>query len=994
MAGLSSRARLYHKINDSLSEEDVRSLRAMLVSDEHLGKARVESATPQEMFNMLEDDNKIGKGNLTLLVDLLKVLGRAKLAQEAEDVAEADEAGALEAPVSAGIGAVHGEAKSAQKAENTTKGDELGGPGDVSDVITCLRDLYATEYAHVQPLPWCEDLNLDLGEVYTNLQLQRRDERGRFKGTSTVVSLADIFKRAEGEPKKADCRSYVRKIRVEGPPGIGKSCSCQKLAHDWSSGKLGSFKAVFFLELRHLFGKVKDAIFEQLLPKDTDISPEQLWSYIKKNQNEVLFILDGLDELSQKARESTDVVDLIQGKILRNCHVIVTSRPYHCVKDLHNCHEFYRILGYSEEDSLQCIRKYFSEAPESATKLVEQLKRNRNLAEIVVNPLNNVLICVVWEDGGEKLPKSKAELYKMIVYSVAKRYCGKEGIPLKGSTLPSKIHDALRGLGKLSWAGLQQDQLQFNIDDIRQEYGTNANDMLSMGLLTRDRSYSRIERTWYCAFLHKTFQEYMAAYYMSELVKNGRKREKGIECLRCVFGMMKPSNVQNLAFESRDKYREVQDMLPEVLGENSGPLFELFAEELANTEGDEKDRDLLSFICVMSLGRACKDGKLAEIVAPCFSHISNFLGYCHDDDPVSGHISEDQSKLYDDNARWFDGFLKILSCQKKLAMDPNRTLLQHLTIDCGRIDFVLHQQQLDILECTLSDCVTLRSLRLLDSGDVRLDGSTFDQGHIYATAEGQEIPLVTMLIPRCGIESVFIELSANILEHLSELPWLEHVEVREGWPSNETDFPKYDSILAEMVKKQSCLKTLHVSGCVRKSTENRQFDNLIATLQSISEHTTLEEVGLFVEVTDSDPSFGEQPKEHTDEHDTADTMVHRLTECINENKALKILHIGYRICSMFHSALCNSQSLSDLCLAIQRNKTLKSLTIDRVFSEYEGHQELIDQLMLNKPGNFEKIIINMYKVGDEMNSFNRDYYRKRAGIRSDNDSLDGICQLQ
>ncbi|XP_035691183.1 uncharacterized protein LOC118426046 [Branchiostoma floridae] len=970
MAGLSPRARLYQRINDSLSEEEVRSLRAMLVSDEHLGKARVESATPQEMFNMLEDDNKIGKGNLALLVDLLKVLGRAKLAQEAEDVAEADEAGALEAPVSAGIGAVHGEAKSAQKAENTTKGDELGGgPGDVSDVIICPRDLYATEYAHVQPLPWCEDLNLDLGEVYTNLQLQRRDERGRFKGTSTVVSLADIFKRAEGEPKKADCRSYVRKIRVEGPPGVGKSCSCQKLAHDWSSGKLGSFKAVFFLELRHLFGKVKDAIFEQLLPKDTDISPEQLWSYIKKNQNEVLFILDGLDELSQKARESTDVVDLIQGKILRNCHVIVTSRPYHCVKDLHNCHEFNRILGYSEENSLQCIHKYFSEAPESATKLVEQLTSDRNIAEIVVNPLNNVLICVVWEDGGEKLPKSKADLYKMMVYSVAKRYCGKEGIPLKGSTLPSNIHEALRGLGKLSWEGLQQDQLQFNIDDIRQEYVANADDMLSMGLLTRDRSFSRIERTWNGAFLHKTFQEYMAAYYISELIKNERKREKGIECLRCVFGMTEPSNEYSLVFESRHRYKEVQDMLPEVLGENSGQLFELFVEELTNTEVDEGDRALLSFICVMSLGRACKDGKLAEIVAPCFSpRMTNGTGYYGDTDPISG---DDCFKMIDDNARWFDGFLQILSCQKKLAMGPNPRLLQHLTIDCYAIGYVLQQHQLVELESTLSDCVTLRSLDLWYSDDfnqISFSSGIVYEGHMFTTDEEQEIPLVTMLIPRCGIESVSIELSAKILEHLSELPRLEHVDVREGWPCNEIDFPKYDSMLAEMVRKQSCLKTLRVCGCVTKSKGTGKFDNLKATLLRISERSTLEVVALVVLLTDSDPSLGEPPQELPDEHASAEIMVQKLTECINRNRTLMDLQIRYEIYTKFYKPICSSQSVSKLCSAIERNKTLKSLTVEGVFSESDAHQELIDQLMMNKPEKFEELKITMFKEEDKMHS--------------------------
>ncbi|CAH1268983.1 NLRC5 [Branchiostoma lanceolatum] len=325
MAELSHRARLYKKIDDDLSENDVRSLRAMLVADGHLGQARVENTTPLEMFNMLEADNKIGKGNLALLVDLLKSLGKTKLAQEAEDVA---------------------------KREGTRK------PAcTVEDVITCLKDLYASEHARVRPLPWCEDLNLSLEEVYTNLQHQCKDDKGRFEDTDTIVSLGDIYKTNKARAKNADAGTDVRRIRVEGDPGIGKSCSCQKLAHDWSSGKLGVFNAVFFLEIRHMSGKVKDAIFEQLLPEDTNMTPDQLWSYIQDNQDDVLFILDGLDELSQTAREVTDVVALIQGKILRNCHVLVTSRPYHCVKDLEKCHELYtKINDNLSEDDVRSLR--------------------------------------------------------------------------------------------------------------------------------------------------------------------------------------------------------------------------------------------------------------------------------------------------------------------------------------------------------------------------------------------------------------------------------------------------------------------------------------------------------------------------------------------------------------------------------------------------------------------------------------------------------------
>ncbi|XP_078681278.1 NLR family CARD domain-containing protein 4-like [Branchiostoma floridae x Branchiostoma belcheri] len=784
---------------------------------------------------------------------------------------------------------------------------------------------------------------MDVGEIYTNLQLQRRDGRGHFEDTDTIVSLADIYKTVDVCAKPA-----VRKIRVEGPPGIGKSCSCRRLAHDWSSGKLHCFKAVFFLEMRHLSGKVKDAIFEQLLPKDIKMTTDQLWSYIEENQKEVLFILDGLDELSQTARESTDVVDLIQGKILRNSHVLVTSRLYHCVEDIEKCHSFYKIVGYSKENSVGFIRKYFSKAPESATKLVEALTNSSNLGEIALNPLNNVLICVVFEENGDNLPSGKAELYQMIIHSIVKRYCTKNGIPIKGRTLPSNIEEALRGLGKLSWEGLQRDQLQFNIDDIRQEFGGSTDDMLNMGLLTRDYSFSRIKRICYCTFLHKTFQEYLAAYYISQLVREESKQDEGVRCLRTLFGVGKTSDVNSPIIKSYEKYREIQNILPVMLGRHADPLFAMFADELMKPGLKGEEREILSFICLMSLGRAGENGQLAEILAPCVSpYITNELGR-HD-------------LCKSDHAQWFDGFLQVLSSQKNLAMSPSSNTIEHLKINCFELHNALQQRQLEKLERILSDCPTMRSVAL--RGRSSIDTDEIKQ---FLTSDGKEIPLARVFIPRNGVQNVSIKFSvnSNMLEDLSKVPRLEHVEINVGRASNGTGVPKYDPMLAEMVRKQSRLKTLRVwiSGWGRMSIKTRQCGSLTETLQSISEHKSLEEVEIKHLVRDDSPRFGgSHDKPETVD---VDTVVKALTECIKKSNGLKTLQITWEsffVTRIFYSPVCSSQSLSKLCSAIQQNKTLERLRIHHMFSESKDHQKIIDQLMRNKPENLKELVVTMFK---------------------------------
>ncbi|XP_078582541.1 uncharacterized protein LOC144865594 [Branchiostoma floridae x Branchiostoma japonicum] len=82
---LSPRNKLYMKISENLSEDQVKSLRAMLIFDHHIGKGRIEAATPHEIFIMLEDDRKIGEGNLGLLIELLKALHETQLAEELEN---------------------------------------------------------------------------------------------------------------------------------------------------------------------------------------------------------------------------------------------------------------------------------------------------------------------------------------------------------------------------------------------------------------------------------------------------------------------------------------------------------------------------------------------------------------------------------------------------------------------------------------------------------------------------------------------------------------------------------------------------------------------------------------------------------------------------------------------------------------------------------------------------------------------------------------------
>ncbi|XP_078583540.1 uncharacterized protein LOC144866161 isoform X2 [Branchiostoma floridae x Branchiostoma japonicum] len=90
MSLLSARNKLYLRISDSLTTEEVRSLRSLVTIDGHLPRGRVEHASAQDIFIMLERKLIISEGNLGFLAELLRQLHHSRLAEEVLAVEKAE----------------------------------------------------------------------------------------------------------------------------------------------------------------------------------------------------------------------------------------------------------------------------------------------------------------------------------------------------------------------------------------------------------------------------------------------------------------------------------------------------------------------------------------------------------------------------------------------------------------------------------------------------------------------------------------------------------------------------------------------------------------------------------------------------------------------------------------------------------------------------------------------------------------------------------------
>ena len=369
---------------------------------------------------------------------------------------------------------------------------------------------------------------------------------------------------------------------VEGSPGIGKTTFCLKLAYDWAHRNIPSecsfakFEFVFLLKCRDIDGDIMEAISEQLLPRDMDVekSVEKLLHFMKDirfRERLVLIILDGLDELPEKSRHHLD--ELLNRRILPFCSVLVTTRQEtgiavrkHVFFDIH-----LEIKGYTENDSIAYVRRHFQTIGQSpkGERLIEEMQQNTFLHALRNNPLNLLLLCVVYEDYEGKLPTSRTELYQVIVQCLLRRYCAKRNQPAPKNdiALERKFEKEILALGELAWLCLVSDRYGFReseLDEFESRYpGLVAREL---GLLYKEESLKRLKPEHEYCFLHKTFQEYVAAAYIAQKLRNQK------------FNVFKHFNISFVDIVT--KYPQVFIFVSGMLGEKATVLFTQIGEEL------------------------------------------------------------------------------------------------------------------------------------------------------------------------------------------------------------------------------------------------------------------------------------------------------------------------------------------------------------------------------------------------------------------------------
>ncbi|CAH1232829.1 NLRP3 [Branchiostoma lanceolatum] len=381
-----------------------------------------------------------------------------------------------------------------------------------------LMSHYKTRLSYLHPLAWNETFTMKIEDIFTTVDLVTQTQQGANIERHALPSTVDALTTRPDCPKP-------RRILIEGNAGIGKTTEVSKLAFDWAEGLspiLEKYDLVFPIALRKVgeFQSLTECIFDQLLPEDVPFVESDLETYLKGNDR-VLILLDGFDEWAR--HEGHDVTKLVTGKILRECCLLVTTRPSHTpqLQSLMCPDTRVEITGFSQDNIRTYVHKFFKGDEAKCKALVSKMDSSLIPTGVLATPILLLLTCMMWnENHGLVLGGRICPLYDELISFIIRRHCARNNI-VSDQGIPDNIRDALLCAGALAFNGLLENNLVYSKEEVVKYCGEDSlQELVSLGVLHKQESPSRLNPSDQFSFSHKTMQEYFAGLYFAKKLQD------------------------------------------------------------------------------------------------------------------------------------------------------------------------------------------------------------------------------------------------------------------------------------------------------------------------------------------------------------------------------------------------------------------------------------------------------------------------------------------
>ena len=342
------------------------------------------------------------------------------------------------------------------------------------------------------------------------------------KMSKTTTQLSEILAFLEVSNKP-------QTILVEGAPGIGKTILLKHIAYIWAEQKmLKGYEMVLLIYLRdptiQKLSTLKE-LFQYFYKHSMERNDAAICiKHFSSNQGKTIaFLLDGYDELPNELRDRSLIAGILNRQVLPDCTIVVSSRP-HASRLLRNQATLrVDILGFTEEQQKHYIEHSLNDKSQ-ITQLATYFEHHVIIRSLCYVPFNIVLILFLYKQG-YPLPDNASELYNMFICLTICRNLFKLGIAPEQaitdiSSFPEPYGKFLQQLSKLSLHTLNNNQLIFTLDEIKQfcpQVESIPGALNAFGLLQAIEHVSIFQTATTFNFLHLSIQEFFAANHIITL---------------------------------------------------------------------------------------------------------------------------------------------------------------------------------------------------------------------------------------------------------------------------------------------------------------------------------------------------------------------------------------------------------------------------------------------------------------------------------------------
>ena len=392
-----------------------------------------------------------------------------------------------------------------------------------------------------------------LSVAYVSLRATGDDGAWRRTARSLPRLRADMsdWEEAGGEGAGMRVEAALRgssRVLLRGEAGSGKTTLLRWLAVTAArgafTGELTDWNGLtpVFVKLREYSGRAlpaPEAMLDGVAAPLTGIMPKG-WVERQLDSGRALLLIDGVDELLDRERRA--VRDWLRRLLSTygDVRVVVTSRPAAAGADwlrredfapLHldrmtppdlaafvrQWHQAVRELG----DELPCA---VDDLPQYEQSLLASLKGRAHLQSLAGTPLLAAMLCAMHLNRGRQLPRDRMELYRSALHTLVHDRDADRNVPSAVDSALS-LGDKLILLRDLAWRLSDNNRSEIALEQAAVHVGARLRAMRHLELMDgeavlrqlRDRSgLLRSPAQGRLDFVHRTFQEYLAAEEAAE----------------------------------------------------------------------------------------------------------------------------------------------------------------------------------------------------------------------------------------------------------------------------------------------------------------------------------------------------------------------------------------------------------------------------------------------------------------------------------------------